>query len=75
MTGEFIGQADEDKGQTALKSFMQKHKNVTCYRCGKTKGHYVNKCPNGDSNDESSTRSSLSGRSNNSRPNYLGWSS
>jgi hypothetical protein len=26
---------DEDKGQTDQKSFMQKHKNVTCYKCGK----------------------------------------
>jgi hypothetical protein len=48
---------DEDKGQTDQKSFMQKHKNVTCYKCGK-KGHYANKCPNEDSNDdETSTRS------------------
>jgi hypothetical protein len=39
-----VHMADEDKGQTALKIFMQKHKNVTCYRCGK-KGHYANKFP------------------------------
>jgi hypothetical protein len=63
---------EEDKGQTDQKSFMQKHKNVMCYKCGK-KGHYANKCPNGDNNDEASTpRSSLSNRSNNSRPNCVG---
>jgi hypothetical protein len=66
--------ADGVKGQTGLKNFMQKHKNMMCYRCGK-KGHYANKCPNGDSNDKSSTRSSLSSQSNNSRPNHVGWSS
>jgi hypothetical protein len=49
---------DEDRGQTDQKSFMHKHKNVTCYKCGK-KGHYANKCPSGDSDDdELSTRSS-----------------
>jgi hypothetical protein len=36
----YFTMTDEDKGQTARKSFMQKHKkNVTCYKCGK-KGHY-----------------------------------
>jgi hypothetical protein len=65
---------DEDKGQaTRSTSFMWKHKNVTCYRCRK-KGHYANKCPNGDSDEESSTRSSQNNRSNNSRPNRVGWS-
>jgi hypothetical protein len=70
---------DEDKGQTDQKSFMHKHKNVTCYTCGK-KGDYANKCPNGDSSngDEASTRSNsslLSNRSNHStRPNRIGWS-
>jgi hypothetical protein len=74
MNNKGVHMADEGKGQTALKSFMQKHKNVTCYRCGK-KGHYANKCPNRDRDaDESSTRSSPSNRSNNSRPNSLGWS-
>jgi hypothetical protein len=57
----------------ALTSFMQTHKNVTCYRYGK-KGRYANKCPDEDSNDKSSTRSSPSNRSNNSRPNRVGWS-
>jgi hypothetical protein len=74
MNDKGVHMADEDKGQTALKSFMQKHKNVTCYKCGK-KGHYANKCCNGDSDDESSTRSSLSNHSNNSKPNRVGWSS
>jgi hypothetical protein len=64
---------DEDKGQATLTSFIQKHKNVTCYKCGK-KGHSANKCPSGDNDDEASTRSSLSKRSSNSRPNPVGWS-
>jgi hypothetical protein len=64
---------DEDKRQVSLTSCMQKHKNMTCYKCGK-KGHYVNKCHSGDNDDEASTRSSLSNRSNNSRPNRVGWS-
>jgi hypothetical protein len=29
---------EQDKGQTDQKSFMQKHKNVMFYKCGK-KGH------------------------------------
>jgi hypothetical protein len=33
---------DEDEGQMDQKSFMQKHKNMTCYKCGKN-GHYANK--------------------------------
>jgi hypothetical protein len=74
MNDKGVHVADEDKGQMALKSFMQRHKNVTCYICGK-KGHYANKRPNGDSDDESSTTSSLSNRSNNSRPNRVGWRS
>jgi hypothetical protein len=51
---------------------MQKHKNVTCYKCGK-KGHYANKCSDGDNDDEASIRSSLSTRSNRSN-NRVGWS-
>jgi hypothetical protein len=50
---------DKDKGQTDQKSFMHKQNNVTRYKCGK-KGHYANKCPDGDNDDEASTRSSLS---------------
>jgi hypothetical protein len=74
MNDKGVQVADEGKGQAALTSFMQKHKNVTCYRCGK-KGHYANKCPDGDNNDEASTASSLSNRSsNNSRHNRVGWS-
>jgi hypothetical protein len=26
---------DEDIGQTDQRSFMHKHKNLTCYKCGK----------------------------------------
>jgi hypothetical protein len=64
---------DEDKGQATLTSFMQEHKNITCYRCGK-KGHYANKCPHRDSDDKSSTKSNRSSRLNNSRPNRVEWS-
>jgi predicted secreted protein len=40
MTGKGVHMTDEDLGQATLTlmSFKQKHKNVTCYRCGK-KGH------------------------------------
>jgi hypothetical protein len=65
MNGKGVHMTDEEKGQTDQKSFMQKHKNVTCYKCGK-KGYY---------DDEPSTKSSQSNRSNNSRPNNrVGWS-
>jgi hypothetical protein len=47
MNDKGVHVTDEDKGQATLTSFMQKHKNVTCYRCGK-KGHYANKCSDGD---------------------------
>jgi hypothetical protein len=73
MNDKGVHMTDEDKGQTDQKSFMQKYKNVTCYKCGK-KAHYANKCHDGDNNDEASTRPSLSNRSNNIRPNRLGWS-
>ena len=73
MNDKGVHMTEEDKGQTDQKSFMQKHKNVTCYKCGK-KGHYANKCPDGDNDDEASTRSSLSNSSNNSRPNRVGLS-
>ena len=72
MNDKGVHVTDEDKGQATLTSFMQKHKNVTCYKCGK-KGHYANKCPDGDNNDEASTRSSLSNNSNRSN-NRIGWS-
>jgi hypothetical protein len=71
MINKGVHMIDEDKGQATLTSLMQKHKNVTCYKCGK-KGHNANKCPDGDNDDEASTRSSLSNRSNNSRPNHVG---
>jgi hypothetical protein len=47
MKGKGVHMTDEDKEQATLTSFMQKHKNVTCYKCGK-KGHYANKCPYGE---------------------------
>jgi hypothetical protein len=74
MNDKGVHMTDVDKGQTDQKSFMQKHKNVTSYKCGK-RGHYANKCSSGDSGDkELSTRSSLGNRSNNSRPNHIWWS-
>jgi predicted nucleic acid binding AN1-type Zn finger protein len=72
MNDKGVHVTDKDKGQVTLTSFMQKHKNVTCYKCGK-KGNYANKCPDGDNDDEASTRSSLSNRSNRSN-NRIGWS-
>jgi hypothetical protein len=69
MKDKVVHMTDEDKGQATLTSFMQKHKNVTCYKCGK-KGHYANKCPDGDNDDEASIISCLSNRSN----NRVGWS-
>jgi hypothetical protein len=74
MNDKEVHITDEDKeGQTKQKSFVQKHKNVTCYKCGE-KGHCANKCPSGDSddNDETSIRSNLlSNCSNHSRPNHI----
>jgi hypothetical protein len=50
---------DEDNGQRDQRSFMQKHKNVMCYKCGKKGHYYANRCRSGDSDDdELSTRSS-----------------
>jgi hypothetical protein len=58
MNDKGVHMTDEDVGQTDQKGFIQKHKNVMCYKCGK-KGHYAaNKCPDGDNDDEASTRSS-----------------
>jgi hypothetical protein len=52
---------------------MKKYKNVTRYKCGKKKGHYANKCPDGDNDDEASIESTLNNRSNCSN-NCVGWS-
>jgi hypothetical protein len=57
MNDKGVHMTEEDKGQMYQNIFMQKHKNVTCYKCGK-KGHYANKCSDGDNNDKASTRSS-----------------
>jgi hypothetical protein len=65
MNNKGIHVTDEDKGQATLMSFMQKHKNVMYYKCGK-KGHFANTCPDGDNHDEASIRSSQSNRSINS---------
>jgi hypothetical protein len=78
MNEKGVHMTDENKEQTDQKSSMQKHKSVSCYKCG-MKGHYANICPSGDSNDnESSTRSNsslLSNLSNHSTcPNRIGWS-
>jgi hypothetical protein len=66
MNDKGVHVTDEDKGQATLTSFIQKHKNVTFYKCGK-KGHYAN------NDDEASTRSSLSSHSNRSN-NRVRWS-
>jgi hypothetical protein len=60
MNDKGVHMTEEKKGQTDQKIFMHKHKNVTCYKCGK-KDHYANKCPDGgDKDDEALTRSSPS---------------
>jgi transcription initiation factor IIE alpha subunit len=67
---------DRDKRQVNQNSVLQKHKNVTCSKCGK-KDHYANKCPSGDNNDnEASTRSNsslLRNSSNHRRQKHIGW--
>jgi hypothetical protein len=63
MNDKGVHMKDEDKEATDLKIFMQKHKNVMCYKCGK-KGHYANKCPDGDNDDEASIKSILRNHSN-----------
>jgi hypothetical protein len=40
MNDKGVHMTAEDKGQTDQKSFMQNHKNVRCYKCGK-KGQYA----------------------------------
>jgi hypothetical protein len=72
MNDKGIHVIDENTGQAALRTFMHKHKNVTCHKCGK-KGHYANKCPDGENDDEASIKSSLSNRSNRSN-HRVGWS-
>jgi predicted ATP-binding protein involved in virulence len=47
MNDKGVHMTDEEKGQRDQKGFMHKHHNVTCYKCGKKKGHYANKCPSG----------------------------
>jgi hypothetical protein len=64
MNDKGVHVTDKDKGQANLTSFMQKHKKMTCYKCGKKGHYYANKCPDGDNDDEASIRSSLSNRSN-----------
>jgi hypothetical protein len=75
MNDKGVHMTYEDKGQTDQKSFMQKHKNVTCYECGK-KGHYANKCPSADSDeDELSTRSSTTQpqQQQQTKPHWIEW--
>jgi hypothetical protein len=76
MNNKGVCITDEDKeGQMHQESFMKKHKNVTYYKCGK-KGHYANKCPSGDSNDNvlSTISNLLNNPSSHSRPNCIAWS-
>jgi ribosomal protein S27AE len=72
MNDKGVHVIDEDKEQATPASFMPKHKNMTCYKCGKN-GYYANKCPDGDHDDEASARSSLSNHSNCSK-NRVRWS-
>jgi hypothetical protein len=76
MNDKGVHMTDEDKGQTDQKSFMQKHKNLTCYKCGKKGQHYANKCPSGDSDDdELSTRSSTKQpqQQQQTKPHWMEW--
>jgi hypothetical protein len=75
MNDKGVHMTDEDKGQTDQKSFMQKHKKVACYKCGK-KGHYAIKCPSGDSDDdELSTISSTKQpqQQQQTKPHWMEW--
>jgi hypothetical protein len=75
MNDKGVHMTDEDKGQTGQKSFMQKHKNMTCYKCGKN-SHYANKCPIGDSDDdELSTGSSTKQlqQQQQTKPHWMEW--
>jgi hypothetical protein len=69
MNNKGVHIKDEDEGQTSQKSFMQKHKNVTWYKCGKKGHYYANKCPDGDNGDEASTRSSP----HQTKPHWMEW--
>jgi hypothetical protein len=67
MNDKRVHMTDEDTGQTDQNSsFMHKHKNVPCYKYGK-KGHYANKCPSGDSNDNESSTSMIKFKSTKQR--------
>jgi hypothetical protein len=76
MNNKGIHMTDEDKGQTDQKCCMHKHKNVTCYKYGK-KGHYANKCPSGDSDDNEllSTRPSTKQpqQQQQTKPHWMEW--
>jgi hypothetical protein len=50
-----------------------RRQNAACYKGGK-KGHYANKCPDGDNHDEASIRSSLLSNRSNRSNNRVGWS-
>ena len=60
--GEKSANRNEDEDSTRAASFAQKRKSVKCYRCQKM-GHYANECTEGDSDGESSVRSTRSSQS------------